>query len=138
MTKKHYQTEKDFSKNKKEKPVEEGFLMDKVIWKGKPITGRVISLEKTILNFDCVSGAVKYFPGVMLKVQDSEGIKEAGIIGSVDDYKEFLDEEISYLYRKIELKPKTAANYNLHMWDYSLELINNPDKKLKKIPRINL
>jgi hypothetical protein len=136
MAKKDYSTEK--LKPKKERSIEEGFLMNQEIWKGKPLIGKVIDIKKAPLNYDCLSGLIKYFPGVMLKVQDKEGIKEAGIVGFVEDYIEILGGEISYLYEKIRLTPKKEIGYPLHMWGYSIELINNPEKEFKKDFRISL
>jgi len=124
--------------DKEPRPVKSGNLLNQSLWKEKPIIGKVISLEKAMLNFDCISGKIKYFPGVMFKIENNGLIQEAGILGSVEDYKEFIGEEVDYLYEKIEVSPHIVANNPLYKWNYTIKIINNPEKNLKKSYTLNL
>jgi hypothetical protein len=124
--------------DKEPRPVKSGNLLNQSLWKEKPIIGKVVSLEKAMLNFDCISGKIKYFPGVMFKIENNGLIQEAGILGSVEDYKEFIGEEVDYLYEKIELSPQIVANNPLYKWNYTIKIINNPEKNLKNSYTLNL
>jgi hypothetical protein len=116
---------------------EPGYALTKKIWKEKPANGKVISLEKAMLNFDCFEGTVKYFPGVMMKIKQNGHIIDAGIPGFVEDYEGFIGRKVDYDYTKIELVPHKTTAY-MHAWQYSLRTTDNPENELKKIGSVAL